>query len=172
MDGEHKRIGCLWPRIFGAGDFVCLFVCFYQPIILKLILVIANLSQKHVFSRFRVDHKTADFTGVSKLKQRGKRGMFLVLGLFQEISLTLIQQYSLQVASQSLCEDLELGKNCKKTVFVMPRNKASFEVVFMKKMPGLRTSASFCNLNFLPYAYKQTLLMSSVYLQGVLSFLS
>lgn len=118
--------------------------------------MLANLSQKHVFSRFRADHKTADFAGMSKLKQTGKRGMFLILGLFQKISLTLIQLYNLEVASQSLCEDLELGKNYKKTIFVMPRNKASFEVVFMKKMPGLRTSASFCNPNFLPQAYKQT----------------
>lgn len=151
--------------IFGQGflGLGILFVCFYQRIILKLLLVLADLSQNHVFSRFRADHKTADFAGISKLKQTGKRDMFLILGLFQKISLTLLQLYNLQVASQLLCEDLELGKNWKKTVL---------EVVFMKKMSDLRTSASFCNLYFLSHAYKQTLLMSSVYLQGVLSSLS
>lgn len=161
MDGEQKRAGCLWPGFFWDWGF-CLFVCFYQPIILKPLLVLADLKQKEVFSRFRAEHKTADLAGISKWKQMGKRGIFLILGLFQKISLTLIQLYNLQVASQSLCEDVELGKNCKKTVF---------EIVFMKNMPNLRTSASFCNLNFLPHVYKQTLVMSSVCLQGVLSSL-
>lgn len=87
MNGEHKRTGCLWPGFFGVGDFICL----YQPIILKLLLVLANLGQKHVFSRFRADYKTADFAGISKLKEMAKRGMFLILGLFQKISFTLIQ---------------------------------------------------------------------------------
>lgn len=81
MDGEYKRTGCLWLGLFVVG---ILFVCFYQDIILKLLLVLANLSQKHVFSRFRADHKTADFAEISKLKQMGKRGMFLILGLFKK----------------------------------------------------------------------------------------
>lgn len=123
----------------------CLFV--YQPIILKLLLVLANLSQKHVFSRFRADHETADFAGISKLKQMGEKRHVSDTCLFQKISCTLIQLYNLQVASQLLCEDL---------VFLQFLPSSIFEVVFMKKMPGLRTSASFCNLNFHPHAYRQT----------------
>lgn len=66
---------------FCAFCFGVLFV--FQPIILKLLLVLANVSQKHVFSRFRADHETADFAGISKLKQRGKRGTFLILVYFK-----------------------------------------------------------------------------------------
>lgn len=70
MDGKHKTTGCLWPGFFWGLE---IFVCFYRPIFLKLLLVLADLSQKHVFSRFRADHETADFAGISKLKQMGKR---------------------------------------------------------------------------------------------------
>lgn len=139
-----EALGMVNTYVFGQVLYV-LFV--YQPIILRLLLVLANLSQKHVFSRFRADHETADFAGISKSKQMGEKRHVSDTCLFQKISRTLIQLYNLQVASQLLCEDLELGKNCKKTIF---------EVVFMKKMPGLRTSASFCNPNFHPHAYRQT----------------
>lgn len=124
MSLKTKLVESLWmvntkeQDVFGQGfsELGILFVCFYQPIILKLLLVLADLNQKHVFSRFRADHETADFAGISKLKQMGERDMFLILGLCQKVSLTPIQLCHLQGASQSLCEDLVLGKNCKKTV--------------------------------------------------------
>lgn len=58
--------------------------------------------------------KLQDFAGISKLKQMGERDVFL--DLFQKIFLTLIQLYNLTGGIKSLCEDLELDKNCKKTV--------------------------------------------------------
>ena len=114
--------------------------------------MLASLSQKNLFSKFKTDHAVADFAGISELKQKGKkRGMFLTLSLFQKISLTLTQLYNWQMASQLLCEDL---------VFLQFLLSSIFEVAFMKKILGLRTSASFCNLKFIfglhPHAYKQT----------------
>lgn len=131
--------------------------------------MLASLSQKHLSSKFRTDHTVADFAVISEPKQKGKkRGMFLTRSLFQKISLALTQLYNWQMVSQLLCEDF---------IFLQFLLSSIFKVVYMKKIVGLRTSASFCNLKFIfglhPHAFKQTNpLMSSVHTEAVSSFLS